>query len=122
MRVVTGGRGRVGSFTVREPAAAGHEVVDLDGERPPADLPRVEPSSATAEAAWHRDGHRVGAMTDPATPGAPDLAALHAQLARVTEQLEAVAAEQPVELEVWEAREAFAAPPDGFPRPPMPAA
>jgi UDP-glucose 4-epimerase len=37
--VVTGGSGRAGSFTVRELAAAGHEVVNLDIARPPADLP-----------------------------------------------------------------------------------
>jgi UDP-glucose 4-epimerase len=37
--VVTGGSGRAGSYTVRELAAAGHEVINLDMARPPADLP-----------------------------------------------------------------------------------
>jgi UDP-glucose 4-epimerase len=37
--VVTGGSGRAGTFTVRELAAAGHEVVNLDIARPPRDLP-----------------------------------------------------------------------------------
>jgi nucleoside-diphosphate-sugar epimerase len=34
--IVTGGSGRAGTFTVRELAAAGHDVVNLDG-RPPAE-------------------------------------------------------------------------------------
>jgi UDP-glucose 4-epimerase len=37
--VVTGGSGKAGSFTVRELAAAGHEVINLDIARPPADGP-----------------------------------------------------------------------------------
>jgi nucleoside-diphosphate-sugar epimerase len=37
--IVTGGSGRAGGYTVRELAAAGHEVVNLDVARPPADLP-----------------------------------------------------------------------------------
>ncbi len=37
--VVTGGSGRAGSFTVRELASAGHEVINLDMARPPAGLP-----------------------------------------------------------------------------------
>jgi UDP-glucose 4-epimerase len=37
--VVTGGSGRAGSYTVRDLAAAGHEVINLDMARPPADLP-----------------------------------------------------------------------------------
>ena len=37
--IVTGGSGRAGSYTVRELAAAGHEVINLDMVRPPADLP-----------------------------------------------------------------------------------
>lgn len=37
--VVTGGSGRAGSFTVRELESAGHEVINLDAARPPADLP-----------------------------------------------------------------------------------
>jgi UDP-glucose 4-epimerase len=37
--VVTGGSGRAGSYTVRDLAAAGHEVINLDIARPPADLP-----------------------------------------------------------------------------------
>jgi UDP-glucose 4-epimerase len=37
--VVTGGSGRAGSYTVRDLAAAGHEVINLDLARPPADLP-----------------------------------------------------------------------------------
>jgi nucleoside-diphosphate-sugar epimerase len=37
--IVTGGSGRAGGYTVRELAAAGHEVFNLDAARPPADLP-----------------------------------------------------------------------------------
>ncbi len=37
--IVTGGSGRAGSYTVQELAAAGHEVINLDMARPPADLP-----------------------------------------------------------------------------------
>ena len=37
--IVTGGSGRAGSFTVRELASAGHEVINLDVARPPAGLP-----------------------------------------------------------------------------------
>jgi len=37
--VVTGGSGRAGSFTVRELASAGHEVINLDVARPPVGLP-----------------------------------------------------------------------------------
>ena len=37
--IVTGGSGRAGSYTVRELVEAGHEVVNLDVQRPPADLP-----------------------------------------------------------------------------------
>ena len=37
--VVTGGSGVAGSYTVRELASAGHEVINLDMARPPADLP-----------------------------------------------------------------------------------
>ena len=37
--IVTGGSGRAGSYTVRELATAGFDVVNLDAERPPADLP-----------------------------------------------------------------------------------
>ncbi|HXF64567.1 MAG TPA: NAD(P)-dependent oxidoreductase [Caldilineaceae bacterium] len=37
--VVTGGSGRAGSFTVRELAEAGHEVVNLDMRRPAEALP-----------------------------------------------------------------------------------
>jgi UDP-glucose 4-epimerase len=37
--VVTGGSGRAGSYTVKELAAAGHEVVNLDVVRPPEGLP-----------------------------------------------------------------------------------
>jgi UDP-glucose 4-epimerase len=37
--VVTGGSGRAGSYTVRDLAEAGHEVINLDIARPPADLP-----------------------------------------------------------------------------------
>ena len=37
--IVTGGSGRAGSYTVRELVAAGHEVVNVDAARPPADLP-----------------------------------------------------------------------------------
>ncbi len=37
--IVTGGSGRAGTFTVRELAEAGHEVVNLDRLRPPAGLP-----------------------------------------------------------------------------------
>jgi UDP-glucose 4-epimerase len=37
--IVTGGSGRAGSYTVRELAEAGHEVINLDIARPPSDLP-----------------------------------------------------------------------------------
>lgn len=37
--IVTGGSGKAGSYTVREVASAGHEVINLDVARPPADLP-----------------------------------------------------------------------------------
>jgi len=37
--IVTGGSGRAGAYTVRELASAGHEVINLDALRPPADLP-----------------------------------------------------------------------------------
>lgn len=37
--IVTGGSGRAGSYTVRELVEAGHEVVNVDALRPPADLP-----------------------------------------------------------------------------------
>ncbi len=37
--IVTGGSGRAGSYTVRELVAGGHEVINLDMARPPADLP-----------------------------------------------------------------------------------
>jgi len=37
--IVTGGSGRAGRFTVRELVEAGHEVVNLDAARPPAELP-----------------------------------------------------------------------------------
>ncbi len=37
--IVTGGSGRAGSHTVRELVSAGHDVVNLDVVRPPADLP-----------------------------------------------------------------------------------
>ena len=37
--IVTGGSGRAGRITVQELVAAGHEVVNLDVVRPPADLP-----------------------------------------------------------------------------------
>ncbi len=37
--IVTGGSGRAGTFTVRELAEAGHEVVNLDRLRPPVGLP-----------------------------------------------------------------------------------
>jgi nucleoside-diphosphate-sugar epimerase len=37
--IVTGGSGRAGTYTVRELAGAGHEVINLDVQRPPEDLP-----------------------------------------------------------------------------------
>jgi hypothetical protein len=41
-------------------------------------------------------------MTDPAMAGAPDLAGLHAEVARLTEQLEGVAAQQRRSLQLLE--------------------
>lgn len=37
--IVTGGSGKAGTYTVRELVAAGHDVINLDVQRPPADLP-----------------------------------------------------------------------------------
>lgn len=37
--IVTGGSGRAGTYTVRELAEAGHEVINLDKQRPPQGLP-----------------------------------------------------------------------------------
>lgn len=37
--IVTGGSGRAGTYTVRELVTAGHDVVNVDVQRPPADLP-----------------------------------------------------------------------------------
>jgi nucleoside-diphosphate-sugar epimerase len=37
--IVTGGSGRAGTYTVRELAAAGHEVINLDANKPQVDLP-----------------------------------------------------------------------------------
>ena len=37
--IVTGGSGRAGSYTVRDLVEAGHDVVNVDVLRPPADLP-----------------------------------------------------------------------------------
>lgn len=37
--IVTGGSGRAGAYTVRELAEAGHEVINLDIQRPPVELP-----------------------------------------------------------------------------------
>lgn len=37
--IVTGGSGRAGTYAVKELAAAGHEVINLDANRPSMDLP-----------------------------------------------------------------------------------
>ena len=37
--IVTGGSGRAGTYTVRELVEAGHEVINLDQQRPPQGLP-----------------------------------------------------------------------------------
>lgn len=37
--IVTGGSGRAGAYAVRELASAGHSVINLDSQRPPAGLP-----------------------------------------------------------------------------------